>query len=75
MQIFPTRICNVTVWRYSGLRAHWLMTLVAGGWGGGGNSSVSYLSFVNGSTGGVCGRSLTAGKILFTGKQTYAPSI
>ena len=26
-----------------------------------------YLSFVYGSTGGVCGRSLTAGKILFTG--------
>ena len=35
-----------------------------------GNCSVSYLSFVYGSTGGVCGRSLTVGKILFTGKQT-----
>ena len=27
------------------------------------------------SMGGVCGRSLTAGKIIFTGRQTYAPSI
>ena len=34
------------------------------------NCSVSYISFVYGSTGGVCGRSLTAGKILFTGRQT-----
>ena len=32
-----------------------------------GNCSVSYLSF---SMGGVCRRSLTAGKILFTGRQT-----
>ena len=40
--------------------------------GGGlrGNCRVSYLSFVYGSTGGVCGRSLTVGKILFTGRQT-----
>ena len=35
-----------------------------------GNCSVSYLSFVYCSTGGVCGRSLTAGKILFIGRQT-----
>ena len=35
-----------------------------------GNCNVSYLSFVYGSTGGACGRSLTAGKILFTGRQT-----
>ena len=35
-----------------------------------GNYSVSYRSFVYGSTGGVCGWSLTAGKILFTGRQT-----
>ena len=34
------------------------------------NCSVSYLSFVYGSSGGVCGRSLSAGKILFTGRQT-----
>ena len=45
----------------------------AGGGGGGefpGNCSVSYLSFIYGSTGGVCGRSLTAGKIFFTSRQT-----
>ena len=35
-----------------------------------GNCRVSYLSFVYGSTGRVCGRSLTVGKILFTGMQT-----
>ena len=74
MQIFPTRMYNVTAWRHTGLRAHWPMTLVAGGWGGGGgnspgNCSVSYLSFPYGSTGGVCGRSLTEGKILFTGRE------
>ena len=34
------------------------------------NCSISYLSFVYGSTGGVCGQSLTVGKILFTGRQT-----
>ena len=28
MQIFPTRMCNVTAWRHSRLRAHWLMALV-----------------------------------------------
>ena len=73
MQIFPTRMCNVTAWRHSRLRAHWLIAPIFG-WGGGGwgrsmysaflgNCSVSYFSFV-------CGRSLTAGKILFTGRQT-----
>ena len=42
-----------------------------GGWGEfPGNCSVSYLSFVYGSTGGVCGRVLMVGKILFTGRQT-----
>ena len=33
-----------------------------------GNCSGSHLSFVYGSTRGVCGRSLTAGNILFTGR-------
>ena len=28
----PTAVCNVTAWRHSGLRAHWLMALI---WGGG----------------------------------------
>ena len=60
-------MCNVTAWRHTGLRTHWLMTLL-GEFSG--NCIVSYLSFVYGSTGGVCGRSLTAGKILFTGRQT-----
>ena len=41
MQIFPTRMCNVTAWRHSKLRAHWLMALVAGAEG---NCIVSYLS-------------------------------
>ena len=75
MQIFPTRMCNVTAWRHSTLLDHWLMALVGGGGGWGRsmysafseNCSGSYLSF---SVGGVCGRSLTEGKILFTGKQT-----
>ena len=31
MQIFPTRMCNVTAWRYSRLRAHLPMALVRGG--------------------------------------------
>ena len=56
MQIFPTRMCNVTAWRHSRLRAHWLMTLVGGGGAEGeamysafpGNWSVSYLPFVYG---------------------------
>ena len=49
MQIFPTRIFNVTAWRHSRLLAHWLMTLVAGAEGElPGNCSVSYLSFVYG---------------------------
>ena len=80
MQIFPTRMCNVTAWRHSRLRAHWLMALVGGAQGGGegaegelcilrspgfAESPISLLSM-----GGVCGRSLTAGKILFSGRQT-----
>ena len=63
-KVFSTRMCNVTAWRHSKLRAHW-----GGVWGRSMYSafpwscSVSYLSFV-------WGRSLTAGKILFTGRQT-----
>ena len=67
---------NVTARRHSRLRAHWLMALVGGGRGAEGEvcilrspgiaaSPISRLSM-----GGVCGRSLTAGKILFTGRQT-----
>ena len=71
MQNFPTRMCNVTAWRHTGLRSHWLMTLVAGGWGGIPRELQRLLSlFIYGSTGGVCGRSLTVGIILFTGGQT-----
>ena len=71
MQIFPTRMCNVTAWRHSRLRAHLLMTLKAGGWEGIPRELQRLLSLIGyGSTGGVCGRSLTAGKILFSGRQT-----
>ena len=60
MQIFPTRMCNVTAWANdpsgSGLR---------GNSPGIAASPISLLSM-----GGVCGRSLTAGKIRFTGRQT-----
>ena len=70
MQIFPTRMCNVTVWRHSRLRSHWLMALVAGGWGGILREYQRLLSLIGyGSSGGVCGRRLTAGKVLFTGRQ------
>ena len=75
MQIFPTRMCNVTAWRHSTLRAHWVLALVGGGGAEGevcvlrspgiAASPISLLSM-----GGVCGRSLTAEKILFTGRQT-----
>ena len=46
--------------------------IVAGGWEGICREMQRLLSlfFVYGSTGGVCGQSLTAGKILFTGRQT-----
>ena len=71
MQIFPTRMCNVTAWRQSRLRAHWLMTLVEGGWGGIPRELQRLLSLIGyGSTGGVSGRSLTVRKILFTWRQT-----
>ena len=77
MQIIPTRMCNVTARRHSRLSAHWLMALVGEGGGGaegevcilhspGIAASPIYLL----SIGGVYGRSLTAGKILFTGRQT-----
>ena len=31
IQFFPTALCNVTVWRHSRPRAHWLMPLVREG--------------------------------------------
>ena len=31
MKYFPTAVCNVTASLHTGLRAHWLMTLVEGG--------------------------------------------
>ena len=44
---------------------------MAGSWGGISRELQRLLSLIGyGSTGGVCGRSLTAGKILFTGRQT-----
>ena len=71
MQIFQTRMCNVTAWRQSRMRAYWLMALVAGGWGGITRELQRLLSLIGyGCTGGVCLRSLTAGKILFTRRQT-----
>ena len=73
MHIFPTRMCNVTAWRHSRLRSHGLMTLKVGGWGGIPRELQRFLSlFVYGSTGRVCGRSLAAGKILFTGRQIWS---
>ena len=45
--------------------------IVAGGWGGIPRELQRLLSLIGyDSIGGVCGRSLTAGKILFTGRQT-----
>ena len=73
-------MCNVTAWRHSRLRAHWLMALLGGGGAaeeelgilhspGIAASPISLLSM-----GGVCGRSLTAGKFSsLEGK--HAPSI
>ena len=68
MQIFPTRLCNVTSWRHSSLaNGH----IVAGAEGGIPLELQRLLSLIGYcNTGGVCGRSLTAGKILFTGRQT-----
>ena len=44
---------------------------MASGWGGIPRELQRLLSLIGyGSTGGVCGRSLTDGKILFTGRQT-----
>ena len=72
MQFFPTAVYKVTAWRHKRLRAHWLMALVGAGKmyvfcvpAGIAASPISLLSM-----GGVCGRSLTEGKILFTGRQT-----
>ena len=71
MQSFPTRMCNVTAWRHSKLRAHWLWPYSCGGLSGIPRELQRLLSLIGyGSTGGVCGRSLTVGKILFTGRQT-----
>ena len=58
------------------MRAHWLMAQVGGGGEAEGEACVlrspgfapSPISLL--CMGGVCGRSLTAGKILFTGRQT-----
>ena len=74
IQFFPTEVCNVTAWRHSRLRAHWLMALVGGGAEGevcilcSPGIAASPISLL--SMGGVCGRRLMAGKILFTGRQT-----
>ena len=68
MQIFPTRMCNVTAWRHSRLLAHWLMALQWRRAEGGLQRLLSLIGY--GSTWRVCGRSLMAGKILFTGRQT-----
>ena len=69
MQIFPTRMCNVT--SVTSNRTARSLAKDPRGWGEfPGIWSVSYLSFVYCCTGGVCGRSFTAGEILFTGRQT-----
>ena len=83
IQIFPTRMCNVTARRHSRLCAHWLMVLVGpppqlGPLAKGEREEVYILRSPGISAspiallsmGGICGRSLTAGKILFTGRQT-----
>ena len=74
-QFFPTKVCNVTTWRHSGLRAHWLMALVGRGGGKGKvcilrSPELAAFPISLFSIGGVCGRKLTEGKILFTGRQT-----
>ena len=68
MQIFPTRMCNVTAWRHLRLRAYWLMALVGGG-GGAAEGEVSMRSPGIAASpisllfmGGVCGRSLNGGE-------------
>ena len=74
MQFFPSSVWNVTAWRHSRQRPHWLIALV----GGGGADEEVYILRSPGIAAspisllymrGVCGRSLTAGKILFTGRQ------
>ena len=74
MQFFPTAVCSVTAWRHSRLRDHWVMALV-GEEGAEGEVCILHSPGIAASpisllsTGGVCGRSLTVGKILFTGRQ------
>ena len=85
MQIFPTAVCNVT--EMTSLET---ARSLAGGGGGGGVEGELLVSYLSLSKGGVCGRNLTAGKIIFIGRQTsslylvlwlcvciyiYAPSI
>ena len=75
MQFFPTAVCSVTAWRHSRLRDHWLMALI-GEEGAEGEACILHSPGIAASPisllsmGGVCGRSLTAGKILFTGRQS-----
>ena len=60
---FPDQNLQRHSGRHSRLHAHWLMALVGGGgWAFPGN--LLSLLFME----GVCGWSLTAGKILFTGR-------
>ena len=66
---FPDQNVQRHIMMHSKLRAHWLMALDGGG--GDGRSpgiAASPISFL--SMGGVCGRSLTAEKILYTEGQT-----
>ena len=71
---FPTRMCNVTPWRHSRLLAHWIIALYWRGLRGIPRELQRLLSPIGyGSTGGISGRSLTAGKIIFTGRQTCLP--
>ena len=68
MQIFPTAVYKVTARRHLKLGAHWLLALVGGGGEAEGEvcilrspgTAASPISLL--SMGGVCGRSLTAGK-------------
>ena len=75
MQFVLTVVCNVTAIRHSRLCVHWLMALVGGSTVEGEvcilrspRISASIISLL--SMGGVCVQSLTARKILFTGRQT-----
>ena len=74
LTLFPTRMCNVTAWRHTRLRNHWLIALVMAGAEGEvsilRSPGIAALPISLLSMGGVCGRNLTAGKILFTERQT-----